>query len=434
MKKSSEPIRADTVYSRAARLGKMIAITGGTQAAVQAMGLITGILIIRLLPMKEYAYYTIANTVLGTVTLLADSGINNAIMSQGGPVWQDSRKLGKVLVTGLALRRKFAIISMGFSLPVLLFLLIHQGAGWPAALLITATLLPAFMASLSDSILEIPGRLHQDLRFLQINQLMVGVGRFLLSALSLLAFPWTFISLLANGIPRIYGNVKLRQHAERLADFNQVSDPVVHEKMVKMVRRIIPLTLYYAYSGQIVIWLVSVSGTAFAVAQIGALGRISTVLNFFSILFSMMVIPRFARLPANRNALMLTYLRIITGLSLLSALIVVIAWLFSPIILSMLGREYANLETALVLNMAGSSVALISGALYGMYSSRGWTIQPFYSIGVNLLSVVAGIAFIDVSSLRGVLIFNMVVACTQLAVNAAFCAVRIAGIPAAKTG
>jgi O-antigen/teichoic acid export membrane protein len=430
VKKLSEHIQINAVYGKALRLGKLIAITGGAQAAVQVMGLVTGILIIRLLPMKEYAYYTIANTVLGTMTVLADSGINNAIMSQGGPVWQDKKELGKVLSTGLELRRKFAILSLCVSLPILLFLLIHQGAGWPVSLLIALALIPAFTAGLSDSILEIPSRLHQDLKFLQYNQLLVSVGRFLLSTASLFVFPWTFISLLANGIPRIYGNIKLKQNAGRFADFEQPADVAVNEKMLKMVKRIFPLTVYYAYSGQIVIWLVSLSGTAFAVAQIGALGRISMVLNFFNVLFAMMIIPRFARLPTDRNELLKRFSQIMGGMVVFSVLIVAVSWLFSPLILSALGKEYADLETALVLNMAGSSIGLISGSVYGIYSSRGWTIQPFYSIGVNLLSVVVCILLIDVSDLKGVLIFNVIVALAQLVVNTAFCGFKILKTPA----
>ncbi|MCF0051782.1 polysaccharide biosynthesis protein [Dyadobacter chenwenxiniae] len=425
MKKLSEQMQTHAVYDKAVKWGKLVAITGGTQAAVQAMGLITGILIIRLLPMKEYAYYTIANTVLGTMMVLSDSGINNAIMSQGGPVWKDKQQLGTVLSTGLYLRRRFAVLSLCVSLPILLFFLIHQGAGWPTSLLIAAALVPAFTAGLSDSILEIPSRLHQDIKSLQVNQLLVGIGRFLLSILSLSIFPWTFISLLANGIPRIWGNVKLKQNAGRFADFSKPVDAVVNAEMLKMVKRIFPLTVYYAYSGQIVIWLVSLSGTAFAVAQIGALGRISMILNFFNVMFAIMIIPRFARLNADRNKLLRSFLMIMGGLLTFSVLIVLISWLFSPVILSVLGREYADLETALVLNMAGSSLAMISGAVYGIYSSRGWTIQPFFSIGINLVTVAAGIMLLDVSNLKGVLIFNIVVAFAQFLVNTAFCGFKI---------
>ncbi len=83
----------DTIVS----WGKLISITGSAQIIVQAVGFASGILIIRLLPVQEYAFYTLANTMLGAMTVLSDGGISTGVMAQGGKVWEDKLKLGKVL-------------------------------------------------------------------------------------------------------------------------------------------------------------------------------------------------------------------------------------------------------------------------------------------------------------------------------------------------
>src|SRR4051794_12896030 len=101
---------ANPRYSRIFGWGKLITITGGAQAIVQGTGMLSGILIIRLLSTHQYAWYTLANTMLGTMTILSDAGISTGVMAQGGKVWQDKEKLGAVLATGLDLRRK-----MGFT-------------------------------------------------------------------------------------------------------------------------------------------------------------------------------------------------------------------------------------------------------------------------------------------------------------------------------
>src|SRR5437762_9986538 len=54
------------------------------QAIVQIMGFAAGILIVRGLPKREYAFYTIGNTMLATILLLADSGISSALTAIGG--------------------------------------------------------------------------------------------------------------------------------------------------------------------------------------------------------------------------------------------------------------------------------------------------------------------------------------------------------------
>src|SRR5215217_4304464 len=157
---------------------KLIAMTISAQAVIQLLGLLSGILIVRLLPTTEYAYYTLANTMLGTMTVLADAGISSGVMVQGGKVWQDKTKLGVVVATGLTLRRKFGIVSLLVSLPILIYLLMSHGARVVPSIFIALAIIPSFFAALSDNLLEIASKLHQGIKKLQKNQLFASVGRF----------------------------------------------------------------------------------------------------------------------------------------------------------------------------------------------------------------------------------------------------------------
>ncbi len=127
---------------------KLISITGGAQILIQAIGMISGILIIRMLPTNEYALYTLANTMLGTLMMLTDSGISSGVMSQSGKVWEDKERLGIVLATGLNLRRKFALVVIIIMTPFLLYILMTNGASWFTAILLAVSLIPAFTTSL----------------------------------------------------------------------------------------------------------------------------------------------------------------------------------------------------------------------------------------------------------------------------------------------
>src|SRR5260221_2165220 len=141
---------------------KLLGVTFSAQVLIQLLGLFSGILMIRLLPTAEYAFYTLANTMLGTMTVLADGGISSGVMASGAKVWQDQKKLGTVISTGLMLRKKFAIYSLTISLPVLFYLLHRNNAGLISSLLIILSIIPAFYAALSDNLLEIASKLHQD--------------------------------------------------------------------------------------------------------------------------------------------------------------------------------------------------------------------------------------------------------------------------------
>src|ERR1041385_1686729 len=82
------------------------------QAIVQVIGFGSGILIIRTLEQREYALFTIANTMQGTINLLADIGISVGLISIGGRVWQDRHRFGQLINTALNFRRKLGAFAV----------------------------------------------------------------------------------------------------------------------------------------------------------------------------------------------------------------------------------------------------------------------------------------------------------------------------------
>lgn len=412
-------------YSKLVYWGKLISFTGGVQAVVQLAGLLSGIFIIRMISPQEYAYYTLANTMLGTMTLLADGGISTGVMTLGGKVWNDREKLGSVLATGLFLRRKFAFGSIGVSIPILAYLLQSQGADWLVILLICSSLIPAFFAALSDSLLEIVPKLTQNVIPLQKNQLLVAMGRLFLTSLGLFLFPWTAVALVGNGIPRIFGNFKLKRIAYKFAQEKQLPNEEIKSNILKIVSRILPGAIYYCLSGQITIWLISFTGDTKAIAEIGALGRLSMILSIFAMIFSTLIVPRFARLPVNRNLLMNKFFQIIISLIIICAGILFVSFIFSKEILWILGENYRNLKNELILSLAAACINLIWGTIFGLYTSRGWIIKPLFSITLSLLGIISGIIIFDISKLTGVLNFNIYVSLSSFAIHGLYALYKI---------
>ena len=396
---------------------KLFAVTGGAQILVQAIGFISGILVIRLLSPQEYAYYVLANTVLGTMIVLADGGVGSGVMSQGAKVWQDKIKLGLVLSTGIHLRKRFAIFSIVLSTPILVYLLLNNGASIPATILICVTLIPAFYAGLWDSLLVIIPQLHQSIVPLQKNQIMVGVLRLILSGACLVIFPWSFVALLAGGLPRIYGNIKLRKlNKEHIVETTEV-DPVVKGDILKIVKKFMPGAIYYSLSGQITMWLLSVFGNTTSIAQIGALGKFGMILTLVTSITSTLVIPRFARLPIYKNNLIIRYFQVLLGLFLLMFFVIVITYLFPNQILWILGGDYKDLQFELVLCIIGACVGVSADIAFGLLSSRGWMYNPILYISVNILSIIALALMLDITTLRGALWMNVVIGSVLLLMN-----------------
>lgn len=404
---------------------KLLTLTGSAQLVVQALGLLSGVLVIRLLSTQEYALYTLANTMLGTMIVLADGGVSGGVMAQGGRIWQDREKLGAVLVTGLDLRRKFAVGSLAVAAPALLLLLRYHGASWPMSILISLALVPAFLTALSGTLLAIVPKLRQDLLPLQKIEVGAAGARLVLLGLSLFAFPVAYIAVLAAGLPQIWANWRLRSSTQRFADLEQPLDPAVRQEILVMVRRRLPEAIYYCLSGQITIWLLSFLGPTASVAQAGALNRLGVVITLFNVLFASIILPRFARLPAHRPLLLSRYVQINGGLVALSAGLVGSVWLFSSQVLWVLGPNYAGLGHEAVLLMVGSCLNFIGVSSFFLCTSRGWVINPLVSIPLSIGSIACGTLLIDLSTLTGVLNLAIFTSLVQVVMHGTYALLKI---------
>lgn len=370
-------------------LSKTLSIATLFQAAVQALAFASGILVVRLLPVHEYGLYTIANTVLGTLVMLADMGVSSGVMSQGGKVWKSPSGLGAVLATGMALRRKFLLYSLLAGVPVLLYLFHKHDASWLAATLLVVSLVPAFAATLSGRLFEIPLKLHQEIVPLQKIQVASNALRLALNALTLFVFPYAAVAVAIGGAAQLVTNIRLRSLSRNRADTTQPVDPATREEILKIVRRSVPMGIYLSLLNNSYVWLISIFGSTAAVAQIGALGRLAVVLTVFQGVFSTVIAPRFARFPGSPSRLARRYFAIEAALLLLGVLIVAAVWAYPAETLWILGGNYSGLQTEVILMAAWAAIGLVRNGISSLNSARGYIGNPWVVIPVNVTFVVA---------------------------------------------
>ncbi|QDV41299.1 hypothetical protein Enr13x_11370 [Stieleria neptunia] len=387
--------------------GKLIAITGSAQVAVQAIGFITGILVIRLLPTQEYALYTIANTMLGTMALLADGGVSSGVMSQGGKVWSDKKKLGAVLVTGFALRRKFAVGSAFVAIPVLLYLLRHHGASWGVSAMLAFSLMPVFVATLSGKLLEIAPKLNQDISKLQKLQVGTNLIRLASSGFLLMVFPLAAVAIAATGVAQIWWNRRLAARTEEYADFQVAEDRNVRDEMLVIVRRVLPSSIYFSFSLQLSFWLLSFFGSGESIAQLGALSRVAVAVGVLTTISSYLVIPRFARLPASPSVLKAFYIKVQLVLFVVCGFGCLVGCFLAGPILAILPVEYASLTLAFQLKLGVAAFGVLIGTLVGLNASRGYIMSPKIQIPLNLAIVAVTAAVFQPTTLIGVLYVDL---------------------------
>jgi len=378
--------------------------TASAQSGIQFLAVVTGLVVVRLLSVREYAYYTIANAALGSLTALTDCGVTQSVLALGGKVWQSAPGLGAVVAGGMRLRRRFALIAVVIAMPLVFLQLRQQGADAVAALLVTASILPLLLSSITSQVLEAVPRLHQRLSQLQRIQLSGAALRFLSVVAIIPVLPFAWLASLGAGLAQIWATWRVRRVAGALADLNAPPDRSASREMTRLVARATPGAIYYALAGQITVWLIALLGTTRAVAQVGALSRLAMVYNVVTAAFTVMVVPRFARAQFARGSTALgVYWRVQLALLAPLGMITLLAAAFPGAVLMLIGREYFGLTREVVLSAVGGALGALSGSAHALAAARGVITCPWLAVPLALLVQTVLIMTLPMSTVSGVL-------------------------------
>ena len=402
---------------------KLMASVGAKQAIVQGIGFASGILILRRLPAADYALYTLAYSMLGTINVLADGGISSGVMAEAGRVWGDRIRLGRVLATGLALRRQFAIWSLALCVPFLTFLFRQHGASWPTAFALLAAVIVSFWFVLATSVYGVAPALHQRLTEVQRVTILQNLGRLGALAGVLLALPSAIAAIGVTAAAQAWAGLRLKRLSAPLADPHQPQDPAVRAEIQVVVRRMLPSSIYFCLSSQITIWLVGVLGSTTAVAEVGALGRFGQIFAVLSGFSAVVIIPRFARLQNDAALIIRRYFQALLVMGLIGGAIVVLVAIFPREAIWILGAKYRGLTGEVVLQMCGSVLGMLTGIAYTMGSARKCVISPKISIPLEVAWQIAWLFLLDLRTVRGVLCYGIATAGLGVTMHMAYFAI-----------
>ena len=396
--------------------GRLGAGAGAGQLVVQATAFLSGLVIIRLLPQEEYAFYTLANTMLFTMGMLADGGIASGVTALGGEVWQSRTELGKVLATGIRLRNRFALACLVVVMPITFYLYTKRDISTAGILIILAALIPTFVTTLSSGLYKVIPQLHQHIRPLVRVNVLGNVTRLATTVGALLLLPYAAVAMLCSGIAQFQVNRQLKSLMATDADASATWDPAIQSKILGFTKRSLPTSIYYALSGQITVWLLSIFGTTGSIAEVGALSRLMVVFTLVSMTVDLLVAPRFARLPKGSPAVVLRFLQACAVGVAVGGAVVLTVWLIPDVLLLVLGSQYDDLQYELLLISISSTLWMITNLVSKLAASRGILPNPVGFIASQILVQTLFIAFVvDYTSLTGVLYLSIATVVATLA-------------------
>ncbi|MBN3870640.1 lipopolysaccharide biosynthesis protein [Nostoc sp. JL33] len=386
---------------------KIIGKFASIQIVVQALSLVSGILLVRTLDQQQYAYFTIANTMQSTMNLLADTGISMSLSTIGGKVWQDRYRFGQLINTAMQLRYYLAATSISIVTPILIWMLIRNGASLTYAVLITFVVLFGLSFQLTTDVLLVIPRLHSQINKIQNLDLFSSVTRLTLLGISYIFYLNSVVAIGIYSIIIVMQRIMLGRWANEKIDSKASINQEDKKHILVIIKHQVPNTIYYCLQGQLMLYLITLFGDTNNIAEIGALGRLGIVFSLITAVMSNIVLPSISRCQS-ASLLRKYYLQVLSILFIIAGLMISCTLLFTDQILWILGSKYTSLHKELVLIVINSLFSSIVGIMWSINASKAWINYSWINIPFTLSVQIVLLLVLDLSSVLNVITFNLI--------------------------
>jgi len=376
------------------------------QILAQALNIFSGVLIVRTLEQQQYAYYTIANSMLSTMNILADSGISISLSAIGGKVWQDRYRFGQLINTAMQLRYFLAVISISVVVPILIWMLIRNGASIGYAVLITIVVLLGLNFQLTTGVLIVVPRLHSQISRIQNLDILSAISRLILLGLGYLTFWNATVAIASGSLVSGLQRFLLGRWTNENTDFKVSNNQEDRKSILITIKHSLPNSVFFCIQGQLSIFLISIFGSTQNVAELGALGRIAIIFTIINSVMTTIILPSFSRCQSV-IILRRRYFQILGLFLLMGILMITVICIFPDQVLWTIGKKYTYLKNELSMIIFVTFISSLIGMMNSLNLAKGWVQYSWIDIPLKLFLQIFLLMKLDISTIKGVIIFSL---------------------------
>lgn len=365
------------------------------QFIIQLVNVLTGILVLWLLPVSEYAFYVIALLLSTIISMVGNMGISQAIATFGAKRHDDGAYLGALYSTGLSVSKILFVFAVVCVLVV--SLIVFRGKDWSLVAIAIALMLVVLIGWLQNRVAmkQVVINIQHDDKALFVAGVGGGGARLVTCGL-ILIWPEATVALIGNFVGALVTNVVLTGSVRKYADAGVMEDPEMRLSIVRFIKPLAPVIVYVAFKEQISILILGFYGQVELIAHVGALGRLGQIIALLMMLNPFFLQPYFARIIVRKQFIdrigqVCMLLSIFSVGAVLSTILFPAPWLF------ILGGHYAGLVQELPVAVSGGILTLIGGTLYTIVISRGDTASQYWSV---LLGITSQLVFIGINGIQ----------------------------------
>jgi O-antigen/teichoic acid export membrane protein len=397
---------------RARRWAKILSAYFTAQVLTQLLGIAAGLLFVNLMPLREFALYTLAFSVVTFFNFLSDLGSTTSLLHFFHRAGREGSAFEPYFAAVLSLRR--AAFLLGAVAVAIAFPLAAaaKGFGWEEIALVTAGILGCVWFQIQSSIRILALRLHG--RYTQSYRAEVGgtLLRLLVAGLMVVtgqlgAWLGVAASAAASGL-----STALSRSA-RPAAAPAESLRLYRRQILRYLLPTLPSALYFSVQGPLVVWLSATFGSTRTLAEVGALGRLALIVGIFSGLTGVVFLPRLAAITGDQ-LYRVRCLQYGFALALIMAGLLAAAALLPRLFLLLLGPHYGGLHRELLLIVAGSGLAVLGSYVANVNLGRGWSRFQGLAVVGELSGQILLVKLLSLSTTAGVLWFTLLSAATGL--------------------
>jgi O-antigen/teichoic acid export membrane protein len=410
--------------ARLRRLAEVFLPFLSLQALSQVAAALAGVLVVRRLPIAEFAIYAIATSVQGSLAVLSDIGVTTLLLARAGQFHSDRPRLAELTRTARAFRLRLLLWTLGLAAPLLWFALGESRPDplhWALILVVLAGIVAVQVSSSLDGTMLL-ALLQAEKQ--QAGQLFASLSRVAGFGLLLSSFPTYLTALCINFIGGCIPAVLYRRALTKTLPETTNTNPDDLRSFRTFSRTQFINAAYFAFSAQVTIWLVGLMGTSRVVAQVGALGRLSNIIVLAQSALLGIIAPRMARYR-DSHAFRVRYLQVVGGAVAISILLTLSSvWLPGPL-LWVIGPKYAGLASMLPIAVASACTFTISITIFSLNSAKGWFDHNWVAVPLTIIAQIVSLKIMDVSRLPDALLFGWITVTPPLLINAVISWVRL---------
>ena len=398
---------------RVRRWTKILSAYFTFQALTQLAGIAAGLLFVNFMPVREFALYTLAFSVITFFNFITDLGSSTSLVYFFHRTAKEGEDFQPYFRAVLSLRRLGFLLGAAGVLLAFPRMALAKGFGFREAALTTGGIVLCVWFQIASSLRVLALRLADRYGASYRAELAGGVARLALAALLVVsALLKSWLGVLSSAAGAAVVAVLARP---ALAPASAPIDlRLFQRKVLRYLVPTLPSALYFAIQGPLMVWLAATFGATRNIAEVGALGRLGLIVGIFSSLTGVVFLPRLARITDDnlyrRRVLQFGALLATVALAMLGA-----AALAPDLFLLLLGKNYAGLHRELLLVVAGAGISLVDGYLVSVNLARSWTRWQGLAVASLVAVQALLVALLSLSTTAGVLTFNLLSSIAALA-------------------